>query len=63
MHSLHAPAAQSHAAELRRRADRNHGHAIARPLRVLRWPRIGRAPIAARAERAPIGRPAVREHA
>lgn len=58
MHSLHQAAAHAHAVELRRSADRNHGHhhQVAPPIRAVHWPRSVRAAIAARAQRAPIGR-------
>ncbi len=59
MHSFHQAAAHAHATELLRSADRNHGHHVAPPIRAARWRRSTRTAIAAPAERAPIGRPAV----
>jgi hypothetical protein len=58
MHSMHEAAANAHAAELRRRATRNHGHQVVPPMRRRHWPRVVRAAIAVRTARVLIGRPA-----
>lgn len=59
MHSFHPAAAHAHVVELRRSADRNHGHQVAPPIRAAHWPRSARAAHAARAERAHTGRPTI----